>query len=106
MVEQLVEEALNDALCAGAANQRLKPPPRRRTDRPRQSPSPLTSSSGGGGLHNQHAIPGGERQLAVAQFGVTTSGSSAVSPRRPQTVSCDTATGSSVRGAMKASAVA
>ena len=98
VVEQLVEEALDDALRAGAPH------------RGRCAATAAVDSRTAAAAHASGASPAGsgcsasrrsrrrQHQLAVAVAPAVRFGSSAVRPRRPQTVSVGTGTGSSVRG--------
>ena len=105
MVEQLVEEALYARLAFPARRTGTDVPAAVRARSVAAPAQPLTSPSAGCG-NAASSRSRDARRSAPSRSSVVSSGSSAVSPRSPQTVSCETATGSSVRGDMKASAVA
>ncbi len=105
MIEQLVEEALHDALRSGSADRHGRAGSGQGKVRGRVRPA-VDVGFGGRWPRRNHDGPARSGEDLPSCRSVVSSGSSAVSPCSPQMVSCETATGSSVRGAMKASAVA
>ena len=69
-----------------------------------RAPQPAALAASGRGEANT-LRPSCRRRISVSRSSVLNAGSRAVNPRRPHTVSCGMAIGSSVRGAMKASAL-
>ena len=105
VVEQFVEEALHNALRSGPAHRHGRA--RRGQGKIGRRAGPAVDVALGRRRQRRELpVPARDAKLAVPQLRAVRSGSSAASPRSPQMVSCETATGSSVRGAMKASAVA